>query len=202
MRSLLLLVGLLPLSCATVIRPDAVREADAPPQQIEHALEQWQDAVELVNAFLVEQQPEELPWFRLGWSDLGMLLVREDGVQPFSVACTPWGSLVVMAGFTAQERSWGFVVGPTEGQGDPLMENSFFQGLFGQRGSHSLGGLILHEAVHTVQPSGTVGFFRGIRYYWYAIWKGGGDEHPDEALAYAIERRFRDWAGQRTVIEG
>ena len=200
MRLLLLLMGLLPLSCATVVRPDAVRAADAPQEQIDAALEQWQAGVQLVNAYLEERPPEGLPWFRLGWSEKGMLLIREEGVQSFAVACTPWGWLVVQSGFTAQERSWGFVVGPSKGNGDPVLENSFFQGWLGQRGSHSLGGLILHEAIHTVQPSGTVGFFRGLRYYWYAIWKGGGEEHPDESFAYQIERDFREWAGQRAVI--
>lgn len=200
MRLLLLLVGLLPLSCATVIRPDAVRAANAPQGQIDAVLEQWQAAVDLVNAYLDEQPPAELPWFRLGWSEKGMLLVTDEGVRSFAVASTPWGWLVVQAGFTAQERSWGFVVGPTGQKGDPALQNSFFQGRLGQRGSHSLGGLILHEAAHTLQPSGTVSFLRGARYYWHAIWNGGGEAHPDEADAYRIERQFRDWADQRAVI--
>lgn len=184
-------------SCATVITPDRVRAADAPSIQKQRAVEQWQAAVELVNGFLAEQPPEELPWFRLDLTDQGMLLITEEGVQRFEVACTSWGSLVVMAGYTAQERSWGFVVGPEDGDGDPLLENSFFWGWLGMRGAGSMGGLILHEAVHTLQPSGTVGFWRGLRYYWLAIWHGGGDEHPDEKLAYAIERRFLDWASTR-----
>ena len=59
--------------------------------------------------------PDDLPWFRLAFGERGMLLIRESGVQRFDVACTPWGWLVVKSGFTAQERSWGFVVGPVGG---------------------------------------------------------------------------------------
>ena len=195
----LALLGL--TACSTVISPAELQAIPEENQGI-RAIENWKQSISLVNEFLEAQAPAELPWFRLGWSDRhGMFLVREDGVQSFRVACTPWGWLVVKSGFTAQERSWGFVVGPTADGEQPQLDNTFFQGLFGMRGPQSLGGLILHEAIHTVQPSGTVGFFRGLRYYWWAIWKGGGEAHPDEALAYAVERRFRDWAAERARIE-
>lgn len=182
--------------CSTVITPEAVRASTVPAELVDRSLGQWEAAVELVNEFLDEQAPKDVPWFRLAYGEQGMLLIREEGVQRFDVACTAWGWVVVKSGFTAQERSWGFVVGPLGGD-QPVFDNSFFYGGFGLKGSHGLGGLILHEAIHTVLENGTTGFFSGFGYYLKAIWHGGGEEHPHETRAYEIEGKFRGWASRR-----
>jgi hypothetical protein len=186
--------------CSTVITPEAVRGSNVPRELVDRSLGQWGAAIELVNEFLDERTLEDVPWFRLAYGERGMLLIREEGVQRFDIACTPWGWLIVKSGFAAQERSWGFVVGPVEGD-QPVFDNSFFYGGLGLRGSHGLGGLILHEAIHTVLKNGTTGFFSGLSYYLQAIWHGGGEEHPHEARAYAIEGKFRGWAGRRKFTQ-
>lgn len=195
-------LGLLALTtgCSTVITPEALKASTVPKQLVDRSVDQWRKAIELVNDFLDEQSFEDVPWFRLSYGEQGMLLIRENGVQRFDVACTPWGWFVVKSGFTAQERSWGFVVGPMGGD-QPVFDNSFFYGGFGLRGSHGLGGLILHEAIHTVLENGTTGFFSGLGYYTKAIWHGGGEEHPHEARAYQIEGQFRDWASRRQFAQ-
>lgn len=188
--------------CATTIAPDRVAKAEAPSALRERSLARWEEAVALVNQYLDEHPRLELPPFRLEMTGRGMRLRTPDGEQDFRVACTAWGWLVTRFGFTAQERSWGFVVGP-DGDGDPVLANTFFRGgLFGGwRSAESLGGLILHEAVHTVSGQGTVGFVPGLRYYAASLVHGGSDTHPDERLAYAIERDFRGWAARRRASE-
>lgn len=182
-------------ACSTAITPLAIDAADAPIELRSEANRRWHEAVTLVNQFLAEQPVWELPPFRLRHDPAGMRLVTEEGEQGFAVACTSWGNLVTLAGFTAQERSWGFVVGK-QGDGDDVLANSFLQSSMGLRSVASLGGLILHEAVHTIEGSGTVSFWSGLRYYLLTPIYGGAQRHPHERLAYEVEARFHNWARQ------
>jgi len=177
-----------------VISPASVRASAAPESEQEELVRRWEAAVVAVNQFIEDGQLTELPDFQLELTEHGMLLWREGATEAadFAVKCTAWGRIVVASGYTAQERSWGFVVGP-RGEGEPAVANTFFRTQVAPRSISSLGGLILHEAVHTVEGSGTVSFFSGLAYYWHSLFKGGSAEHPHERLAYEVEARFYAW---------
>jgi hypothetical protein len=196
-----LVLALLSLTAGcTTISPMALRQADLPAARAGQLIQTWQSAVNQVNGFLVEAKNPDLHQYSLELATEGMVLHLGDSSQGFAVQCTPWGSLVESAGFEAQERSWGFVVG-ARAEGPPVAANSFFLTADGEdRPSREMAGLILHEAVHTWTDLGTVGFFRGLQYYWYAIFHGGSATHPHERAPYQIETEFYRWHDRRKAL--
>lgn len=101
-------------------------------------------------------------------------------------------------GFSAQERSDGFVVGRTLPRRDPLIDNSFFRHTNGQLESpQRMAALLLHELTHSVFRDGTVGLLPGLAYYAEAAVTWRYRTLTGERRAYATSEEFHHFTTSR-----
>lgn len=192
LRGALLAAALLLPGCASMeVTPASLREAVGPAAERELALANWTEAVALANAFLESPARQTLPAGRLDLGEEGMTFRAGGRDWPIRVRCTAWGDLCLLAGFSAQERSWGFVVGKEEPGADRILDNSFLRNPFGGVSSPAaMAELILHETTHVVLREGTVGFWKGFAYYLEAIFLFRYDDHSAERRPFATSREF------------
>jgi len=155
----------------------------------------WESAVERANAFLASESNTLMP--RGSYELLGSGLVYRTDQQDWEVTVrnTWFGDFVVFCGFTAQERSWGFVVGEV-GDGTDMVANSLFVNYFGNpRSVDGMAELILHETAHQVFKVGTLDFPSTLHYYWFSLFRDHAS-HPDEAEPNAVSDEFSAFAAQ------
>jgi len=157
------------------------------------ALIRWNDAVDLANGFLASEHRETLPAGQFDHVHDGLVFRTGDLELPITVKATSWGTLCNWFGFTAQERSWGFVVG-RRGGGHELVANSLFLDPEG-RWYHpaDIASLLLHETTHTLYGLGTVSCWAGTKYYLEAIFLLRYRNHSGERLPYATSDEFVRW---------
>lgn len=187
-----LLLGL--AACSTLVSPGAIRDCSSLPEseRAEH-LARWQAAVELANGFLASEENESMPAGEYLLSDEGMTFRTPEREYEVTIRNTWWGDLTVCTGYTAQERSWGFVVG-TEGDGPEVVANSFFRSPDDEpREPARMARLILHETAHQVHGVGTLSLGKSLHYYWYAIFHPN-TRHPDEELPRRVSKEFVYWS--------
>ncbi len=199
MRTATLLAPLLPLlaGCADLpITPATIRAIDAqrvPQPEQESVIAKWREAVAIANDFLASSWRRSLPagHFTLDDSD-GMAFVTERGAWPIAVRCTTWGDLCVAAGFVAQEREWGFVVGETGAERDELVDNTLFlrPDRWGKP-AQEVAELILHETAHVVWREGTIGTWNSLAYYLEALFLFRTTDHSAEERPNAVSHEFR-----------
>lgn len=210
------LLCLLSVACSAVeITPRALREHRADPAGREEALESWASAVSLANRFLASPERRTLP--------PGQILLREDGMHfawqgrsgleeetgvlrtfqgeiPLTVWVSGWGGLVNAAGYQAQEREGGFVVGRVDGWKDALVDNSFFKTLEGEwLAIEGQASLLLHEATHVYYEEGTVGFWNSVGYYAEAAFLLRSSTHSAETLPGATDSEFTAFLGTQAA---
>ncbi len=192
LRRALLAAALLLPGCASMeVTPTSLREAVGPAADRDQALANWRAAVTLANAFLESPARRTLPPGRFELGEEGMVFHAEGRAWPIRIRSTGWGDLCLLAGFSAQERSWGFVVGKEAPGGDRILDNSFLRDASGAISSPaSMAALILHETTHVVLREGTVGFWKGCAYYLEAIFLFRYDDHSAEREPFASSREF------------
>ncbi|MBI5431844.1 MAG: hypothetical protein HZA52_03320 [Planctomycetes bacterium] len=194
----LALVGLVAGCRSLEITPVALRADAAAHPERAVALERWNGAVELTNAFLASDFRRTLPSGRYELDDGGMRFVGERATWPIRVLSTTWGDWVVRTGFAAQEREYGFVVGEQSPVNDAWVDHSFFRGGDGSlAGAGEIASLVLHETTHVVYREGTVGFWNGVAYYLEAIFLFRYASHSDERHANATSEEFRFFLVER-----
>lgn len=191
----LLLAG----GCRSIeISPRALSEQPDP--QHTAALAQWSHAVELANEFLDSDYRRTLPPGHFELLPEGMRFNGSERSLPIEVHSTEWGKFVVQAGFAAQERENGFVVGSQPPRKDPLLDHSFFR--FGDGRllpASSIAELTLHETTHVIYREGTVGFWNGVEYYLEAIFLFRYSNHSAERHANATSEEFEYFAADRSA---
>jgi len=198
-----LLAGLLLLtaSCSTLVAPRTIlAEQDLDLAQKEDYLAQWEAGIAKANAFLASEANLSLPHGSYELLNDGMILRTEDRAWEVSVKKTTYGRMAASFGYPAQERSWGFVVG-SGGKGPSAVANTLFYRIDGQRRSaDAMAELILHESAHQIFDVGTLGFWKGARYYWLSMFYGY-DGHPDEADPYRVSQEYRQFVhpGTQTI---
>jgi hypothetical protein len=157
------------------------------------AVAHWKAAVALANDFLASPFRKTLPAGRYDLDDDGMVFSSEGRSWPITIRCTAWGDLCLLTGFSAQERSWGFVVGEQAPGTDRVLDNSFLRDSDGALGAPSdMASLILHETTHVVLRQGTVGFWKGFAYYLEVIFLFRYSDHSAEQDSYSTTREFAE----------
>jgi len=172
-----------------------VRNSPQPKAESDAALARWQAAVELSNVFLASPWRRTLPVGKFLLSDEGMIFQSDAGEWPVHVRVTMVGDLCARFGFSAQERSDGFVVGRTLPRRDAVMDNTFFRHTDGKFASpQTIAGLLLHELTHSVFREGTVGFWPGFAYYAEAAVTWRYRTLSGERRAFATSEEFHNFA--------
>lgn len=184
---------------ACLVLAASCRSVEITPQTLEHdtssaharVLKDWNSAVALANEFLTSHYRRTLPAGRFELGPRGMRFVMEHEAIPIEVRSTGWGDWVVQAGFAAQERESGFVVGAEPPRKDPLVDHSFFRDGNGTWLSpRTIAELTLHETTHVIYREGTVGFWNGAAYYLEAIFLFRYSNHSAERHANATSEEF------------
>jgi len=190
----LLLAALGGISCSTLVSPEAIMDSPDLSDEIKaDVIERWESSVERANAFLLSDSNTLMP--QGSYELLGSGLVFRTETQDWEVTIrnTWFGDVVVASGFTAQERSWGFVVGEV-GEGEDIVANSLFVTSFGNpRSADGMAELILHETAHQVFDVGTLDFTGTLHYYWYSLFENHSG-HPDEKMPNAVSREFSQFS--------
>jgi hypothetical protein len=195
MKPLLLVAGIAGAmfsGCSSVpITPGSLGANHDRIEERNSALQRWQEAIGLCNAFLSSSYRSTLPQGELQLTDDGMVYVTGHTLFPIRVRCTRWGDLVVRTSYTAQERSDGFVVGLRDPRRDRLLDNSFFKNEKGRPVSSSdIAALILHELTHSYCRVGTVSFTKAVRYYAEAVFLFRYRSHSMERLPNETTAEF------------
>ena len=190
----LLAASLLP-GCASVpLTRDQVMLYATADNHGEESLRRWQEAVSICNGFLHSSFRKTLPSGEIRFTDDGMEFVSPPSVQPCRVRCTTWGDLLVHFGYSAQERSDGFVVGRVGPIRDRRFGNSFFLNSDGTPLSNvAIAGMILHELTHSYYHVGMVAFGVGFRYYAESILLLRYRHHSMERLPFETSGEFESF---------
>ena len=172
--------------------PAAIRGSAAPAEEKEEAIGTWTEAVDLANGFLASPFRRTLPEGRFDLDEAeGMRFVAADRTWSIEVRSTTGGDLVLWAGYQAQERSYGFVVGSCPPDEEPLLHHSLFRTKSGDLlDPDALARLVLHETTHVVFREGTIGFWNSLAYYLEAIFLFRSRTHSDEDLPRATSEEF------------
>jgi len=188
------LVGLAPFltGCVSVpISPALLRTAQAQYPESPDALSRWEKAVERGNAFLRSPYRKTLPEGQLRLTTDGMEFVTAKATLPIRIRCTRFGDFTVACGFSAQERSNGFIVGRTKSARTRLLDNSFFRFSEGEpMPPDSMAELILHELTHSYYRCGTVSFTQGFLYYGETIFLFRYQNHSMERVPFETSAEF------------
>ena len=187
--------ALLGSGCTSVpVTPAALRAAAPSDAGSSNALVRWQQAVGYCNEFLSSTNRKTLPEGTVKLTDYGMEFVTSNRVQPARIRCTSWGDVLVRFGFSAQERSDGFVVGSEPPGKSRLTDNSFFRNGDGSvMSSPGMAELALHEMTHTYYHCGTVSFGKGVMYYLEAVFLFHYRNHSMERLPFQTSREFAEF---------
>ena len=181
-------------ACSVVpITPAAMRQADVPPADRDHAVQTLTDAVSRCNEFMASPFRHALPPGRFVLDDSqGLRFETATGTWPLEIRCTDWGDVVLSFGFQAQEGEGGFTVGEVEPERDRLIDNSLLRDGNGwELGSDTVADLILHETTHVVSDEGAIGFWQSAGYYVETVFLFRYDRsHSDERRAYSTNEEY------------
>ena len=181
-------------ACSVVpITPAAMRRADVPPADREHAVQTLTDAVARCNEFMASPFRHALPPGRFVLDDAqGLRMQGAAGTWPIEIRCTDWGDFVMWFGFQAQEGEGGFTVGECGRERDRLIDNGLLLDPNGwEMDSDSVADLVLHEATHVVSNEGAIGFWKSCSYYAETVFLFRYDRsHSDERRAYSTDEEF------------
>jgi hypothetical protein len=189
----LAVAALLLAGCSSVpITPARVREAATTTPEARLAIERWETAVEIANAFLASPYRRTLPAGRYTLTDDGTTFQAATGAcWPMRVRYDAIGQVCATFGFAAQERTDGFAVGKAPPKKNILTDNTFFRTRSGEElPPAGLAGLLLHETTHVVLRDGTVNVPKSIAYYAEAVFLLRSRTLSAERRPYATSEEF------------
>jgi hypothetical protein len=182
--------------CVSVpITPNSIGKVKGRDVEKAGALTRLNDAVLMCNMFLHSTHRKTLPEGEIVLDGDGMTFITATERLPIHIRCSSSGDLVIAFGFTAQERSDGFVVGKLPPKKNRELDNSLFNQPSGNvKKYYQISELILHELTHTYFKQGTVSFAKTIAYYAESIFLFRYRSHSMEKLAFQTTREFLAFA--------
>lgn len=208
--TLLGLAAILLSGCSAVpITPAAVRQASIAASDATDAIQRWETAVIIANAFLASPYRRTLPAGRFTLTDAGMRFETAGGAWPVHVRYDAIGHACVTFGFVAQERTDGFAIGKAPPKKNVVTDNTFFRTRSGaQQSPEAMAALLLHETTHEVLRDGTVNIPKSIAYYAEAMFLLRSRTLTAERRPYATSEEYgrflkshgRDEAAQAQML--